>query len=84
MAASAILGFALSQNGGPPQEAISWLQFACEHGRGDAAHNLGMLYLGLSRDPEHADKASEYDTLGRFFLRRAHEMGFVVSTTRLF
>lgn len=68
--AAALLGFVCWMEADIP-EGIRWLTFAADKGRGDAAHNLGMLYScsvpGTSLpDPEKC----------LHWFRRACELGF--------
>lgn len=54
-------------------EAVKWLQLAAEQGSGEAAHNLGSLYLGcepyMPKDEVESKK----------WYQRAKELGFVVA-----
>lgn len=53
--------------------AIKWLEEAAKQGSGEAAHNMGTLYLTCEPDLL-VDK-----TKSRYWFERAKEMGFVVA-----
>lgn len=57
------------------KEAIRWLTLAAENGRGDAAHNLGTLYLTCAPDVRVSKKKSSN------WYRKAKELGFEVAST---
>ena len=55
------------------EKAIKFLTTAAEKGNGEAAHNLGTLYLSAEPDfPNEPDKS-------KFWYKRAKELGFVVA-----
>ena len=54
-------------------DAINWLTIAAANGNGEAAHNLGTLYLTC-----HPEKPIN-KTLSSFWYEKAHELGFKVS-----
>ena len=53
--------------------AIQWLEAAAKQNSGEAAHNLGTLYLTCEPDLP-SDK-----TKSRYWFRKAKELGFVVA-----
>ena len=65
------LGLGLEREVG---KAIEWLQAAADKGNGNAAHNLGTLYLTCEPDiPSNMNK-SEY------WYKKAKELGFIAGT----
>jgi len=74
--AQATIGFLFFMGQGTKRdihEAVTWLTKAVEQGRGDAAHNLGTLYLTceptIPRNPEESKR----------WYFKARELGFVVA-----
>lgn len=55
--------------------AVRWLTLAAENGRGDAAHNLGTLYLTCAPDVRVSKKKSTD------WYRKAKNLGFEVAST---
>ena len=54
------------------KKAIEWLVFAANQGIGDAAHNLGTLYLTCEPDlPIDSEKS-------QFWYKKAESLGFIV------
>lgn len=56
--------------------AITWLEKAAKQGSGDAAHNLGTLYLTCEVDRPIDKEKSKY------WFNRAKKLGFKVSDDR--
>ncbi len=55
------------------RSAVKWLSVAAENGRGDAAHNLGTLYLTCEPELPISQEKSKY------WYNKAKELGFVVA-----
>lgn len=56
------------------KSAIKWLTMAADQGIGEAAHNLGTLYLTCEPDlPVDKEKSRDW-------YKKAEELGFIVGT----
>ena len=59
-------------------EALRFLHLAVEQGRGDAAHNIGTLYLMNHPDlPRDVEKS-------KYWYRKARELGFQVANDEFY
>jgi len=75
--AQSIIGFLYYMGMGVDRDlhmAIEWLRKAIDQGRGDAAHNLGTLYLTCEPElPRNPEKTRE-------LYLKAKDLGFIVTT----